>query len=360
MRRRLFCIIILLALLGTFPGLAQGTQIVLSFTGDCTIGSEDYLRHRPTSFDSHVLRHGYGYPFAKVQWILGRDDVTCINFEGVLYDGERPKVEKTYNFRGPSDFVEVLRRGSVELSFLGNNHIEDYGRPGYENTIRVIEEGGLNWFAASPFGLKTWIFEKNGVKVGFAGCYASYWVQEPQAVKACFDELKEAGCDFIVGVMHGGGEYSGRQGRTMERLARFMIDNGAGLVAGHHPHVLHGIEVIDHATVVYSLGNFAFGGNKALRSFDSLIAQFRLDFSEDKRYLGHQLTLYPALPSGTLEYNNFQPVLAIGEQADRIMRTLQRISPMPLQPFRLGFGAVQDYVAARPPARLQRNADISN
>lgn len=168
MKRSLPLILALLLSALCLPALAK-TSVLLSFTGDCTLGSEDYLRHRPTSFDSYINEHGYAYPFEKVQHLFARDDVTVINFEGVLYPHEANKVKKTYNFRGPLDFANILTAGSVELCFLGNNHVEDYGRPGFDSTISAIQGVGKDWFGVTQFDSRTHVFEKNGVKIGFTG-----------------------------------------------------------------------------------------------------------------------------------------------------------------------------------------------
>ncbi|NLD51697.1 MAG: CapA family protein [Clostridiales bacterium] len=355
MRRCMFLLVLLALMTGLGGAVAKGTQIVLTFTGDCTLGSEEHLRDRPYSFDSFIAQHGYGYPFDKVLPILQQDDVTVINFEGVLSDSARGRVKKTYNFRGPPDFVNILKAGSIELSYLGNNHTGDYGQRGYDSTIQIFEQAGHNWFATTEYGGKTWVFEKNGVKVGFAGCYISYWVKNPQAVKQSFEQLQAQGCDFIVGVMHGGAEYSSQHDRYQQRLARFMVDNGAGLVVGHHPHVLHGVEIMDSATVVYSLGNFAFGGNKDLRSTQTMLAQFTLSFDREGRYMGQQLNLLPAHPSGTLTHNNYQPILVSGQRADSIIDLVRRISPMEIQDYQEGIGAVQAFVPAAAPPLIKRD-----
>ena len=355
MRRWLVLGVLLALLLGLGSASAEGTKIILTFTGDCTLGSEEHLREKPYSFNSYIAEHGVGYPFDKVLPILQQDDVTVINFEGVLSDSARGRVEKTYNFRGPPHFVDILKAGSIELSYLGNNHIGDYGQQGYDSTIEIFEQAGHNWFATTEYGAKTWVFEKNGIKVGFAGCYISYWVKNPQQVRESFDELKAQNCDFIVGVMHGGAEYSPRHDRSQQRLATFMVDNGAGLVVGHHPHVLHGVEVMGDATVVYSLGNFAFGGNKDLRSTQTMLAQFTLSFDAEGRYLGQRLNLLPAHPSGTLTHNNYQPMLVSGKSADSIIKLVRRISPLEILDYKEGIGALQAFVPAGTPPMIKRD-----
>lgn len=350
--RRCICFVFLLlmCLVGANAWEAGGgTEVLLSFTGDCTLGSEERTRHQLSSFDSYIEQHGYAYPFEQVQSVLAHDDVTVINLENVFYQYQANRRPKTYNFRGPTDFARILTEGSVELSYLGNNHTMDYGYQGFRSTVRTLEEGGHGWFATTDDGIKTWIYEKNGVKVGFTGCYITYFNRHPEQVKKGFEQLREQGCAFIVAVMHGGEEYGPRQDERVQRLARFLVDQGAGLVVGHHPHVLHGVDIYRGATILYSLGNFSFGGNKELRATKTMIAQARLRFDAQGRYAGHQVNLIPARPSGTMEYNNYQPVLVQGQEAQAIIDLVASMSDVPLNPHVDGVGAWQEPVLpARP------------
>jgi len=350
--RRCFCFVFLLLICLVLPNAQaaeEGTDILLSFTGDCTLGSEERTRWQPTSFDSYIEQHGYAYPFEKVQSVLAQDDVTVINLENVFYPFKSNRAQKTYTFRGPPEFAQILTEGSVELSYLGNNHTNDYGVPGFRSTVRTLEEGGHNWFATTDHSVKTWIYEKNGVRVGFTGCYLTYYNRRQEDVKKGFEELKAQGCDFIVAVMHGGQEYGPRQDKRMQRLARFLVDQGAGLVVGHHPHVLHGVEVYNQATILYSLGNFSFGGNKELRVTQTMIAQAKLRFDAQGTYAGHQVNLIPAYPSGTMDYNNYQPVLAGGAEAQAIIDLVATMSTIPLSPYVEGVGAWQEPVLPAQP-----------
>lgn len=353
--RRATILLLLFCLLAP-AARAQGTEIVITFTGDCTLGSEEHTRPRRNSFDSYIFDYGYDYPFLMVQDVLASDDVTVINLENVFYAHRINRVEKTYNFRGPPDFVEILKQGSVELSFLGNNHSGDYGRAGLSSTIRVLESEGLGWFGVPyPQRLQTWIYEKDGIRIGFTGAYMGYWRFYKEDILQSFERLRAEGCAFIAAVMHGGMEYNPRQGSDQQKFASFLLEAGAGVVVGHHPHVLQGVERTEHSNIVYSLGNFSFGGNKDLRATQTMLAQLRLAFGPDGRYLGQQLNLIPAHVSGTLKYNNYQPVLVTGEEAQAIIDQVGRYSGYPLKPYKEGVGAVQDFLPAREAELLPRD-----
>lgn len=347
-RRTAALAVVLLLFTLLTAGADGGTSVLLTFTGDCTIGGEDRLQFKDYSFHGYVKRYGYGYPFANVQDYFEQDDLTVINLENVLYDSEDGRASKTFNFRGPTDFVRVLQEGSVELAYLGNNHTLDYGPPGMRSTVGALESHGIGWFGSSQAVTGTHIFEKDGVKVGFAGAYAPYWHTGQEELAQVFLGLQEAGCSAIVGVIHAGAEYSPYRDKRQQSMAAWMVEHGASVVIGHHPHVIQGVDVIGDASVVYSLGNFAFGGNKDLKATLALLARVELRFDGKGEYLGHQLNLVPVGPSGTLEYNNYQPVFLSGRDALKAMALAQRDTAFPLDPFREGVGALQPFIPALP------------
>ena len=327
-----------------------GYEIVVSFGGDCTLGSEDSKREEETSFIQYILREGYDYPFANMKEMFEKDDLTVVNFEGVLAETPVGKVPKTYNFRAPLDFAKILPMSGVEAVTLGNNHSGDYGQPGFNSTVKALDEAGVNWFVDCPQGNKVYVYEKDGIKIGFLGFYIGYWRAERARIKQSLKELKEQGCATIVAVMHGGSEYSQRHDLSQRKMAMSCIEEGASVVIGHHPHVLQGLERVEDATIVYSLGNFVFGGNWRVKPMadTALLTQVRFLFDKDKQYMGHQMTLYPIHPSGTFtNINNFQPVFAKGSEAQRIMDILQSdTQSFVLSPYIEGKGALQVFVPA--------------
>jgi poly-gamma-glutamate capsule biosynthesis protein CapA/YwtB (metallophosphatase superfamily) len=345
---RIACIgLLVLFLFGVLAAQTEGEKsIVLTFTGDCTLGSEDRLRSKADSFDAFVGNLGYGWPFARVKDFFAEDDVTVINLENVFHNSTDGKIKKTYNFRGPTAFARILTEGSIELAYLGNNHIMDYGTLGMRSTIQSLEEQGIGWCFNSWQKSGYFIFEKEGIKIGFAGAYLSYWGANSDKMATTFRQMRNEGCNAIVGIIHGGVEYSPKRVKRQENMAAWMVRNGASLVIGHHPHVVQGVEKIGNASVIYSLGNFSFGGNKDLRADKALIARVVLTFTSEGEYLGHQVNLIPVSPSGALTYNNYQPVFLSGERALKTMELVQNDTDFPLAPFLEGIGALQPFVPA--------------
>ena len=330
------------------------SQIVVTFLGDCTLGSEDQFWDRDFSFVHYINQYGYDYPFSLVQDVIGNDDLTVANLENVFYEYTANKAQKTYCFRAPTSFARILTAGSVEAVNLSNNHTEDYGARGIRVTVETLENEGIGWFGTTEYADDVYIYEKDGIKIGFVGMYLTYWWAHNDMLKANFQKLYDAECDVIVGVMHGGTEYSFYHEDAQDKLADYMIKMGASVVVGHHPHVLQGVYVKNNATVVYSLGNFVIGGNKAMRAYQSAMAQFTFSFDENGEYLGHQLNIIPCQYSGSREYNDYRPYMFTGSEAEKVIEAMRRDSNIRLKPYVEGIGAVQDFVPA--PAKTEEAA----
>lgn len=321
-------------------------QVKVTFVGDCTLGCTSSEREKSSGFESFIYRNGLTYPFEKVQEIFTNDDCTVINLESVFYDTDAGKVSKTYNFRAPMSFAEMLPLSSIEAASIANNHTGDYGSYGIRSTVLALQQQGVNYFGSTEDTDAVYVLEKDGVKIGFVAAYISYWWGHKQQIQECFDFLRERGCQVIVACIHGGVEYDTRHDMHQENMANAMIRYGADLVVGHHPHVLQGVRVNSGVTTLWSLGNFSFGGNSKVRSIHSVIAQVTFSFDNSNAYLGHQLNLIPAHMSGTAEYNNYQPVLVSGAEADQVIAAMQEDTLFPLQPYIEGVGAVQRFVPA--------------
>ena len=339
-------------------------QIVITFTGDCTLGCDPSLRGSAKSFESYIEKYGYEYPFEKVKHIFEQDDLTVINLEGTLYNLDANMApDKTYHFRGPTDYVSILTSSSIEACSIGNNHILDYGVPGMQSTIDTLDGAGIHWFGTTEYCNGTFIYEKDGVKIGFYSIYYSDWVTTVKtAAKDTIMNLKAAGCDLIIACLHVGVEYDTRHDANQEKMADAFIRYGADVVIGNHPHSIQGIREQDGVCTLWSLGNFAFGGNSSViisrkksinygkMNVNTFIAQFTFSFDENNRYLGHQMNLIPCYVTGTgTEDNNYQPIPVTGADAEKVLKAIQDDTPykrLLLNPYVEGVGAVQSFVPA--------------
>ena len=348
---------LLAAILTLTASLALADKVVtITFTGDCTLGSEERLRSTETSFDSVAAREGYDYFFEDFRELFASDDYTLVNLEGVLSDSSAQENRtKTYRFRGPTSFVNILKSVSIEGVTLANNHVADYGNQGLESTKKTLDEAGIEWGRLQ----KVLFVEKEGVRVAlicmdrttlgadYKGPKKNYnWLNEE------IPRLKREGeADAVVVIFHGGVEYRANHDETQQRYAKMWIGLGADLVIMHHPHVVEGIDVINNRAACYSLGNFCFGGNAEVReeirrigrsvtALYSIVVQADLHFDDDGRYIGQQLRLYPAYISRTTPLNDYHPVLVKGSDAALVMDAVQYDTQIDLPLFDEAAGCV--------------------
>jgi len=216
----------------------------------------------------------------------------------------------------------------VEAVNIANNHYPDYGAAGKRSTRNALSAAGLGYSGYSALH----IYEKEGIKVGFAGIRETIYHQDKNRISREVAELKAAGCQYVVYSIHAGEEYASFHNALQTEMAHAAIEAGANLVIGHHPHVPQGIELYQDGLIFYSLGNFVFGGNLNLSTFDALAAQVSLYFEEDS-LIQTQVQLIPLLTSGTAPQNDFRPIPAQGLDKERILETVNQDSQRPFPEF---------------------------
>ncbi len=304
--------LLLIGVLWFAPALAD-KQITFTFVGDCTVGCEDRLLFQDNSFAAYVNQYGYAYFLAKMKDFFSQDDLTVGNFEGVLKTNASGAANKTYCFRGLPDYAKILTLGGIDAVSLANNHTGDYGAKGRRSTLKALATAGVK-----PFGNgETFLYQKDGVTVAFCGFWGVGFNKRDD-IAAYIRKLKADGADAVVCALHFGEEYATSHSKVQTEVARMVIDAGADLVVGHHPHVVQGMEVYQNRTIFYSLGNFLFGGNVLVRANECLVPRVTLRFSDDGQYLGQQTNLYPANISGDPVNNDYQPRLVTGEAAQSV------------------------------------------
>lgn len=313
----------LLLVLTILPALAETDEIVLTFGGDCVLGTREQWKKKKNTFDTVVADQGMEWCFEKIREPFETDDLSTVNLEVVLQkDSKGHERSKQFTFRGDPSYTEILSAASIEHVNLANNHYIDFGRPGRASTVAALEAGGI---AYSGYTYR-YVTEIRGHKIGFGGCRETVWQQKPEIMREDLQALREEGCEVIVYSCHWGKEYAARHNERQEKMAREAIDGGADLVIGTHPHVVQGVDAQDGAVIVYSLGNLVFGGTHKMKTFDGLLVQAALRFDE-QGYAGVSLRLLPVLTSGSAPENDFRPVFAQGEDAARILGAVQKDSP---------------------------------
>lgn len=296
-------------------------SLTVSVVGDCTLGTDENFDY-DTSLNAYYESYGADYFFANVKSIFSADDLTIANFEGTLTDSEA-REDKQFAFKAPAEFADILTAGSIEAVNTANNHSHDYGEQSFSDTMAALDSRGIVHFGYD----ETAVMEIKGVKVGLVGIYElNDHLGREEQLKQNIAKVKEDGAQIIIVIFHWGNEKEEVPDSNQTTLGRLAIDEGADLVCGHHPHVLQGIEEYKGKNIVYSLGNFCFGGNSYPSDMDSMI--FQQTFTVDQNGLKEDnvTNIIPCSISSDYDYNNYQPTPAEGEEADRILQKINERS----------------------------------
>ena len=246
-------------------------KVSVAFTGDIMMG---------TTFPDSI--HGRDLPpndgkniFDDVRDIISAADFAGGNLEGSFLEGpgHRRKMTnpKTYFiFRMPPSYVHNLIDAGYDFVGIANNHINDFGEPGRQSTVKTLADAGLAHAGLKNICEKAFV-ERNGVIFGVAQVGHgdnNVDVNDLEEVKRVVKELRDS-ADIVVLSFHGGAEgsaythvpgkleyYVGEKRGDVKAVAHAAIDAGADVVFGHGPHVVRGAELYKDHIIFYSLGNF--------------------------------------------------------------------------------------------------------
>ncbi len=300
----------------TIRDAGEVKTVTISATGDCTLGvieDQDYSG----SFVAYYDSYGEDYFFDDVRDIFEADDFTLVNLECALTTSEELE-EKDFNMKGSPEYVGILTGSSVEACSLGNNHTYDYGEDGFLETREVLDDAGITYAWLDEPGL---YLTDDGVRVGIVS--ASLLDESGQKVETLQSQirsLKDDGAGIVIACCHWGNESEHYPTEFQQETAHALVDAGADLIVGNHPHVLQGMEVYDGRVICYSLGNFCFGGNVNPADKDTVIYQQTFIISG-----GEVLTdvvdarIIPCRISSADDYNDYRPTVAYGDQKEDII-----------------------------------------
>ena len=140
-------------------------SITISVVGDCTLGTDENFNYA-RSLNAYYEKNGPEYFLKNVKSIFESDDLTIANLEGTFTD-LTSRADKTYAFKGPKEFVNILTSSSVESVTLANNHSRDYGTQSLADTKATLDSAGVIHFGYD----ETSVVDVKGVKVGLIGIY---------------------------------------------------------------------------------------------------------------------------------------------------------------------------------------------
>lgn len=297
------------------PANPTDPAVTLMFGGDVTLS------------DRVKRRLGGDWSAALAQFPESRSvDVAMVNLENPITDADRKRSGKRFNFRAEPESVAALEAGGIDLVTLANNHTMDYNRPGLLDTLAALDQSDIHAIGAGENiteARRPKILDVKGQRIAYFGYYNAHWhaatetsagtnPRENEALAADIQAVRDQ-VDWVVVNFHWGEELARYPAPYQRSIARRAIDAGADLVVGHHPHVLQGAEVYKDRAIVYSLGNFIFGGHSR-STYDTAVLKVALRDRQMK------VDFVP------VRVQNYQPRVAQGDRAKEILQELTYIS----------------------------------
>jgi len=303
-------------------------EITLAFAGDISL-AEGYanigtLQQRggeiENCFDEFLLKE------------MQDADIFMLNNEFPYTDRGTPTEGKTYTFRAKPENVKYLYDMGVDIVSIANNHVYDYGEVSLLDTLTTLEAAAMPYVGAGhniEEAVKPVYFVANDYKIAYvsatqieqgdypdtkgagensAGVFRCW---NPEKLYEVVEEAK-ANSDFVVVYIHWGQELSETLHWAQPDQAAGLVEAGADLIIGDHPHCLQEITYIEDVPVVYSMGNFWFNS----RTQDTGIFKATIDENGIK-----SLQFVPAIQS------NCSTTIASDSDRHRILNYIQSLSP---------------------------------
>lgn len=286
------------------------TEVVLSFVGDLSIGDATQSRQTANSLTNVINQNGYAYPFSLVDQYFHADDYTFGNLEVNFTTQERLKSKNKYNMIGQPDFVNVLIEGGFDVVNTVNNHCMDFTEAGYQDTLKTLDDAGFNHFGTIYPGMPResdilGVADVKGIRIGMVGFSYPDEKRDLKKYVARIEKLKnEMGCDLVVCSMHWGREEHMTSMNTQYSFAKKLVDAGADIIWGHHPHVLQPVMFYQGKPLMFSTGNFIFG---TMGNVDPSTGIFQLVYHvEDGKPVLTQMRVVPCQTGKKGDYRPYE------------------------------------------------------
>ena len=239
------------------------------------IATGDVIPARSVNYKM-VTYNDFLYPFRRTAGYLRSGDVTLINLESPLIANGCPVVYEGMQFCGDPRFVQGLGFAGVDTACTANNHIGNYGPQGIQETWDHLRAAGIGYCGYGKVDHKT----VRGLTFAFL---AYNTVGERFDYVAARRQIRAArkGADIVVVSVHWGKEYvsvptvaPGIADDDPQRVAHWIIDSGADLIIGNHPHHVQAVEMYHHRFISYAHGNFAFDQMFSLATREGVVGAY--------------------------------------------------------------------------------------
>ena len=256
-------------------------------------------------------------PFSGVSNVTSNADLLIINFENAATNSESA-VKGDVPLKCSPEYVPLAKANNNTIAALANNHVCDYGIDGMRDTIKYVGEAGMTPMGAGEnesdahqsvskeingrnITVLNYMDSNNFAEYSYDalpyanGSSPGYSAYDSADAQKQISEARGNGSDFVIAYMHFGNEYSRSPNEDQEKIAHELIDYGADVVIGSHPHVTQGVEMYKGKPICYSMGNFIFDLARSDTWRDYFVG---MDLVNDTC----KLTIYPVNMIGYLPY----------------------------------------------------------
>jgi len=250
---------------------ATEDTVVIRFGGDITMSE---------FFGDALDNYGVEYMWGNAIDLIRSADYSFFNLETSVSERGRSTKPRGFGFRSKPSHLNSLIEAGVNMVSLANNHVLDYGIDAFYDTLIHLREKNISYIGAGENidqAAKVLFEEINGIRIGFFAANEiipdKSWIATKnrggimplnenfyEKVLEIISEAKKD-CDFLIVKLHWGREYVNYPSKEQIKLARDIIDSGADMIVGSHPHVLQGVEYYNDGIIFYSIGNFVFYKN---------------------------------------------------------------------------------------------------
>jgi poly-gamma-glutamate synthesis protein (capsule biosynthesis protein) len=263
----------------------QEEYLSICFTGDVLLDR---------GVREQINKKGVAYIFQDVAPLFRNSDATVINLECPVTKTVSP-IHKKYIFRAEPEWLPTLKESGITHAALANNHSMDQGRSGLEDTYMHLTDTGIipiGYGKNTEEANKPVFISKNGIEVAIFNSVTvplENWVYledrpgvNQVSIETLSEEIKKLKTNkqsrYIIVILHWGVEFQKEPTIKQRKEAYKLIDSGADIIIGHHPHVLQNEETYKGKPIFYSLGNFVFDQNMP-DAKESMIV--RINFGKD-------------------------------------------------------------------------------
>lgn len=288
--------------------------------GDIMLGEQPLCNNFGVS--SVIKRRGVNFLFDNVRSLFSKGDVIFGNLECCITNEDTANMQNNKFFCADPGVIEGLKNANFNVLSVANNHIMENGEIPFQNTVQLLRDSNIH-----PVGIanEIEIFNIKGYKIAFL----AYSFIEDNIPNSSYNKIHSegpilqdikkirSGVDFIIISIHWGFEYVPYPSPDQIRIGRKLVDVGADIILGGHPHVTQSYEVYKNRPIFYSLGNFIFDHTYIPTTQESFIAEITIDDHLDLS----SVTIIPIITN----VKSYQPQLVLSPQTENSIKRVDVI-----------------------------------